>query len=154
MVNMNKLKDPAVYALLAGDGQIRYVGSTSQNATTRLWEHISRARAGHPSPVYQWMRSVPLESISVVVVAREHDPSTREALEASVIKQFLDEGHPLVNRLSRDGRLNSMAPESRALIGAKAKGRDTWTKGKRGEAAGWTPERRARQSERMRNRAA
>lgn len=43
MVNVNYRKDPAVYALHAGDHVLAYVGSTSKNSQNRLYEHIYRA---------------------------------------------------------------------------------------------------------------
>lgn len=154
MTNMNKHLDPCVYALHGDDGQIAYVGSTSKNATNRRWEHVYRARSGHSAPVYEWMREVGIDSVGVVVIAREPDPVLREALEVSSIVQLIEEGHPLVNQMSRDGRPGSMSQETKRRVGTANAGRATWIKGKRGEAAGWTAERRAAQSRRFRDQAA
>jgi len=54
MVNTNKRKEPAIYGLYSEPGVYHYIGSTSQNSRTRLWEHIYRARNNHSAPVYQW----------------------------------------------------------------------------------------------------
>jgi hypothetical protein len=127
MVNVNNRRDPAVYALHAGDHLYGYVGSTSKNSQNRLYEHIYRARTGHISPVYQWMREVGLENVQVVDLAKESDRETREALEVVLIAQLIAEGHPLRNQIARDGRPGSMSARSRELISER-----------------WTPERRER----------
>jgi hypothetical protein len=147
MVNMNKFRDPAVYALHAGDGVYAYVGSTSVNSKMRLYEHISRARRGHPSPVYEWMRSVGVENVVVVDLLKCFDPNDRLKLEAQLIVDFIAQGYPLVNRVSRDGVIGSMSEESKRLISEKQAGRPSWITGKRGVEAGWTDERREASSE-------
>lgn len=146
MVNQNKLIEASVYVLHAGDEILAYVGSTSKNAPNRLWEHKYRARTGHAAPVYQWMREVGIENVRAVVLAFEPDAEIRQALEAVTIAQLLAEGHPLVNAKSRDGVVDSMSETTKALIGNRNRGRETWIKGKTGEAAGWTQERREKQS--------
>ena len=152
MVNMNKHIDPCVYVLHSGDGVIAYVGSTSKNALNRLWEHNYRARSGHAAPVYEWMREVGVEAVTVEVLHREADREKREALEVKTILRLLSEGHPLRNQVSSDGKRNSMSQLSRDRIGLANRGKEPWTKGKRGEAAGWTEQRRREQSERMKER--
>lgn len=141
-----------IYALHAGDGVYRYVGSTSKNSKNRLYEHIYRARSGHPSPVYMWMREVGTDHVQVVDLVKVEDDSLREVLEAATIAHMIKAGHPLTNRMSRDGTPGSMAEESKRLIGEKAHGRPTWIKGKTGEDAGWTDARRRAQSDRIRAR--
>ena len=154
MVNMNKFLDPCVYVLHAGDGVIAYVGSTSKNALNRLWEHNYRARSGHSAPVYEWMRSVGLEKVAVEVVHREPNREKREALAVATIVRLRAEGQPLRNQNSIDGNLNSMSPAARKRVGRANVGKETWIKGKTGEAAGWTEERRLKQSEIMKARRA
>jgi len=150
MVNVNTFRDPAIYALHAGDGVYRYVGATSKNSKNRLYEHIYRARSGHMGPVYVWMREVGLENVQVVDLAKVADDDLRLRLEATTIAHLIQAGYPLVNRISRDGVPNSMADESRKLISAAHSGRPTWIKGKSGIEAGWTERRREAQRERMR----
>lgn len=104
MANVNTRRTPAVYALHSGDYIFHYVGSTSVNSDNRLYEHISRARAGHRAPVYQWMREVGPENVRVVDIVRERDKEMREALEVSAIAQFLAEGFPLTNRIWAKGK--------------------------------------------------
>ena len=152
VVNMNKFRDPAVYALHAGDGVVRYVGSTSKNAQNRLWEHIYRARSGHTAPLYCWMREAGLDAVQVTVIARIDDSRLREVLEAATIAHYISEGCDLLNQMSRDGRPGSMSEAVRSRISAANAGKVTWIKGLRGEDAGWTPERRAEQSRRMSDR--
>lgn len=134
MVNMNKLKRPSV------------------NSKNRLWQHIHRARSGHPSPVYEWMREVGLENVEVIDLEAVVETEDAEDLEAVWIARLIERGHPIVNRRGRDGIARSMAAESKALIGDKAKGRVTWIAGKTGDEAGWTDERRRAQSDRIRTR--
>jgi hypothetical protein len=97
MVNINHFKDPAVYALHAGDFLFHYVGSTSVNSKNRLYQHISRAQSGHSAPVYQWMRDVGVRNVQVVDLVKESDPELLDAFEISAIVQLRDEGHPLEN---------------------------------------------------------
>lgn len=145
-MNKNMTRQPVVYGLQVG-GSFGYVGMTRVNVKTRLWEHRSRGRSGHSAPVYEWMRSVGVELVEAVVL--DEDAST----ESEWIVKLLAEGHPLANQKSVDGVENSMSTATKKKIGASnsAKG-PTWIKGKTGEAAGWTPERRAAQSARMRER--
>lgn len=97
MVNMNHFEDPAIYALHAGDYLYAYVGTTKINTKNRLWEHRYRARSGHNSPVYQWMREVGIDNVQIEVIAREADVTLRDALEVAAIAQLKDAGYPLVN---------------------------------------------------------
>lgn len=151
MVNMNKLRDPSIYALFVREGEYHYIGSTSINAQNRLWEHIHRARSGHDAPVYAWMREVGIENVRFCVLVSESDTEAREKIEAQMICQFIEQGHPLKNRISRDGVVRSMSDESKAIISKKQTGKKTWIYGKRGLDAGWTDERRKAQSERMKS---
>jgi len=150
LVNMNKFKDPAIYALRAGDGEIRYVGATKGNSKNRLWEHIYRANSGHRGPVYVWMREVGVRNVEVIDLEKIDDVSRIHEIEADWIRRLIEEGVDLVNQIARDGIVNSMSEESKKRIGSAKKGRDTWIKGKTGDAAGWTAERRAKQSARIR----
>jgi len=146
----SRAEEPCVYALHGGDGLYAYVGSTSKSAKTRLWEHVSRARAGHSAPVYVWMSAVGIDSVTIEVIAVENNDAVRNALEVSTIVQLAAEGFPLVNQKSRDGVEGSMSSSSKLRIGAAMAGRTPWVKGRHGEDAGWTPERRRAQSERIR----
>lgn len=152
MPNMNKFLAPCVYALHAGDFVFRYVGSTSKNSTNRLWEHNYRAGRDHQAPVYKWMREVGVENVRVVDLIKITADDDMPKVEASVIRQLIENGHPLLNAIARDGVPNSISPEMRSRIGQSRKGMPTWIAGKKGEEAGWTDERRARQSETMKAR--
>lgn len=154
MVNMNKLKRPAIYALHTGDHRYFYVGATCQNSQTRLWEHIHRARSGHTGPVYAWMREVGIANVEVVDLEPITEPENRAVQEAACIARMIEAGHPLVNRIARDGVPNSMSAESKALLSARRAGKPTWIKGRRGDDAGWTDARRQAQSDRMKARRA
>lgn len=154
MVNMNKHIDPCIYALHIGDGLLHYIGSTSKNPLNRMWEHIYRARSGHTAPVYDWMREVGIDNVQVAVLRKEPDAGNRKITEAQFIADLLAEGHPLKNQISRDGNLNSMSATSRAKIGEANRGKPSWISGKTGEDAGWTEERRALQSARMKKKGA
>lgn len=123
MVNMNHHKDPAVYALHAGDFLFRYVGSTSVNSQNRMYQHAYRARSGHGAQVYQWIRSVGIENVRVVDLIHETDPVMRNALEVCAIVQLADEGHPLVNSLWIKGDGDQVASNEyrRRVSAARAK---------------------------------
>ena len=135
---------PVVYGLRAGDF-FGYVGMTRVNAKTRLWEHRSRARQGHSAPVYDWIRSVGIENLEIEIL----DSSVEN--ESAWILRLINEGHPIANQQARDGIKGSTSAESKERIGAPKRGHDTWIKGLRGEAAGWTLERRAAASVTMKN---
>lgn len=148
MVNMNKYKNPAIYALYAEEGVYSYIGSTSKNSLNRLWEHNYRARNGHTAPVYEWMRSVGIENVRVIDLISLVDVANPAELEAQTIANYIAAGHPLVNQISRDGVVGSMSESSKKRIGEKNAGKPTWIKGKRGVEAGWTDERRRLLAER------
>lgn len=152
MVNMNKYKDPAIYALYVDEGVFCYIGSTSKNSLNRLWEHNYRAKSGHTAPVYQWMRSVGIENVKVIDLIKLDEVMNAVELEAKTIANYIAAGHPLVNQVSRDGVIGSMSESSKKAIGAKNSGKETWIKGKRGSEAGWSDERKRMQSERMRRK--
>ncbi len=142
MVNMNHHRDPSVYALSEPAGGFFYVGKTSINPTNRWWEHRSRARTGHPSPVYVRMREVGIESVEVIVLEKLGDTQDPIEREAFWIKKLLADGYPLANELGRDGVPNSMSERMKNHLSETRKGKPTWIKGKTGVEAGWTEERR------------
>lgn len=150
MVNMNKFEEPSVYALVAPGGGLFYVGRTMKNAQNRLWEHIYRARSDHPAPVYQRMREVGYQDVTYQVLHFLQEGEDAREIEAAWIKSLLDSGHDLVNAFGRDGRPDSWSPERIERGMPTRRGKPTWIKGKRGEEAGWTEERRRAQSERRR----
>lgn len=145
-MNPRMERRPAVYGLKAGD-EFGYVGSTTVNIRTRLWEHRSRARSGHTAPVYRWMRLVGIENVEIVELAAGDD---LRALEVECLVRLRADGHVLYNQSGVDGREHSMSVRTRRLLGASRRGKPTWIKGKRGVEAGWTEERRRAQSERRR----
>lgn len=150
MVNMNKHKEPAIYALYTEPGVYYYIGSTSKNSLNRLWEHKYRARNNHTAPVYKWMRSAGIENVRVIDLISLAGVSNAAELEAVTIANYLAAGHPLTNQIARDGVVGSMSDYSKQAISEKNSGKSTWIKGKTGVDAGWTAERRAAQSERIR----
>lgn len=156
MVNMNHYEDPAIYGLTAADGGVFYVGRTSVNTLNRWWQHKSRARSGHTAPVYVRMREVGIECVGWTVLEKFNDlpdgadPRDREAYW---IERGLSLGWPLVNRLGTNGVADSWSAEMRSAGIPKRRGRPTWIKGKTGEEAGWTDERRTRHSREMQLRA-
>lgn len=148
MVNVNKRRDPAIYALHSGDHKYFYVGFTMRNSDNRLYQHNYRARIGHPSPVYQRMREIGEGKVYVTNLQLLSGTDDAKAIEASWIRQLLKGGHPIVNELGRDGIPDSMSAAARKRVGDANRGRETWIKGKTGEEAGWTDERRAAAAER------
>ncbi len=153
MVNVNYRRTPAVYALHAGDERFFYVGSISKNSDNRLYEHIYRAHTGHKAPVYRAMRDLGIRNIQVVDLCPIADPSRRLELETAWIVRLLEEGHPLVNQLGRDGIPNSMSAEMKTKVSKSKKGKPTWIKGRTGVEAGWTEERRQAAAASMKARA-
>jgi predicted GIY-YIG superfamily endonuclease len=145
-MNYNMERETVIYALVDSQGRIGYVGSTQVNAKTRYWEHRSRARSGHTAPVYEWIREVGVDSFTYVELEKLEAGSDVSILEAQWIKKLIDEGHPLQNQIARDGVPNSNGERMKEILSASRKGKPTWIKGKRGEEAGWTEERRKQQA--------
>lgn len=153
MVDMNKFKEPAVYAL-THDGGFFYVGYTSSNTLNRWWQHISRAQNGHDAPVYRWMRDVGIRNVGYQILELVENPSEAGEIEAGWIKTLIDEGHELTNAIARDGTAHSISEEMRSRMGVKMKGKPTWIKGLTGADAGWTEERKENHSATMRRKRA
>lgn len=143
MVNVNHRREPAVYALHTGDHRYFYVGATRKNSQNRLYQHVSRALEGHSAPVYVWMRTVGVRNVQAFDLESITDTTACEKIEAVWIQRLIREGHPLTNRIARDGVPHSVSRESVAISSATRRGKPTWIKGKRGEDAGWTDARRA-----------
>lgn len=150
MTNMNKLINPSIYGLTVDGRVFFYVGSTKKNSKNRLWEHIYRANKGHNAPVYKRMRELGPYNVQVVDLQSTVGVLEVASLEAKLIRQLLDEGHPLTNQLGRDGVPGSMSEEARRHLSEDRKGKPTWIKGKRGLEAGWTEERKRAFGERVR----
>ena len=151
-MNGNMTRECVIYALEDKAGNIGYIGSTKVNAKTRWWEHRSRARAGHAAPVYDWIRSIGIDNLQYRVLKSVQEIAEVEKVEASLIKSFIESGHPIQNQMGRDGVPKSHTERTKKIVSEKKKGKPTWIKGKRGEEAGWTEERRARQSQTMKAR--
>lgn len=139
-MNKREPRQPAIYGLRSG-GVFGYVGKTTTNAKTRWWEHRSRAKNGHEAPVYVWMREVGVETVEVVEL-EQTIPENLENLEVVWIAKLMAEGHPLQNQFGLDGKPNSWSPATKEKVGSSRRGKPTWIKGKTGEEAGWTEERR------------
>jgi hypothetical protein len=149
-MNRNMLREIVIYALVDTDQRVGYVGSTTVNTKTRYWEHRSRARKGHTAPVYEWIRSVGVDTFSYVELEKLDDSGRVALAEAGWIKKLIDEGHPLTNQVARDGVPHSNGERMKQLLSRERKGKPTWIKGKTGVDAGWTEERRKAQAERFR----
>jgi predicted GIY-YIG superfamily endonuclease len=148
-MNNNMERETVIYALVDSDGKIGYVGSTQVNAKTRYWEHRSRARNGHTAPVYEWVRQVGVDSFTYEELEKLQNAEDVALIEAGWIKKLIDEGHPLQNQIARDGVPGSNGERMKQILSESRKGKPTWIKGKRGEEAGWTEERRKQQAERF-----
>jgi hypothetical protein len=146
-MNKNSVRKPVIYGLIH-DGGFFYVGRTRTNLQERFWQHSYRARSGHNAPVYAYMREVGISNIEPVELEEISDWESSASLEAEWISKLINEGHALTNQLGRDGVPDSWSEEMRAKMSIIQSGRETWIKGKRGEGAGWTDERRAAQSAR------
>lgn len=143
---MNKFKKPSIYALTEPDGGFFYVGRTKLNSQNRLWEHIYRARINHSAPVYQKMNQVGVSNVTVIDLEYLSDDQDARMVEAWWIKSLIGSGYDIVNALARDGVPDSWSREMRERGMLSRRGIPTWIKGKKGEEAGWTQERRLAQS--------
>lgn len=149
MVNMNKFKDPCIYGLTAPGVGVFYVGYTSVNAKNRWWQHISRARSGHQSPVYRKMRELGVDSVGYEVLERVTNERDAFSIEARWIKKLFDDGVKLSNMIGADGSPHSLPEALRRTMGLSRRGLPTWIKGKSGPEAGWTEERKVAQAQTM-----
>lgn len=148
-MNPNMERERVIYALHDGSQKYGYIGTTGVNTKTRWWEHRSRARNGHPAPVYDWIRSIGIDNLQIETLAEVPEGSDPHLIEVKFIKQFLDDGHPIQNQIGRDGVPHSNGDRMKQALSRQRKGKPTWIKGKRGIEAGWTEERRKAQSERF-----
>lgn len=146
---MNKHRDPCIYALTTDAGDHFYVGRTKINAQNRLWEHNYRANSGHTAPVYARMREIGVGNVRVEILHSLAEGDDDKAIEAAWIKNLLDIGYQLVNAYGRDGTPDSWSVEQKERGVPSRRGVPTWIKGKTGDAAGWTEERKRAQSERI-----
>lgn len=143
MVNMNKFKQPAVYAITSlVSGDTLYIGFTTTNALNRFWQHKYRATSGHNAPIYKEMRRLGVENTSFTVIQFVDKVSEGKVIEAKTIKAMIDSGRKLFNELSRDGVVDSLPEHLKQKMSKERKNKDTWIKGKRGVEAGWTKERK------------
>jgi hypothetical protein len=149
-MNKNSIREPAVYGLFH-DGRLFYVGQTSVNIEERMWQHSYRARSGHSAPVYEYIRSVGIDNVKIEIIKAINPSDDVKKIEAEIIKTSIESGLDLKNQIARDGNINSMSDESKEKIGNKNSGKKTWITGLKGEQAGWTEERRAKQSERKKS---
>lgn len=146
---MNHHEDPCIYGLTY-DGRVFYVGYTSVNALNRWWQHRYRARSGHSAPVYEYMRAVGIDRVGWEVIEQLTPGSDHKTAEASHIARLIGEGFYLVNQMARNGIPDSWSEEMRNKVGNANRGRPSWIKGKRGEEAGWTQERKDNLAKRRR----
>jgi hypothetical protein len=149
-MNYNMERETVIYALIDSSQNVGYVGSTTVNTKTRYWEHRSRARSGHKAPVYDWIRSVGIDTFSYIELERFDGDVDVQVAEAAWIKKLIDEGHPLTNQVARDGIPRSNGERMKQILSEQRKGKPTWIKGKKGLDAGWTEERRKLQAVRLR----
>lgn len=145
-MNKNSIREPAVYGLFH-DGRLFYVGQTSTNIQERMWQHSYRTRSGHSAPLYEHIRAIGIDNVTIEIIQAIGESDDAKLVEAKIIKDSIDAGIDLKNQTSRDGKVNSMSPESVEKHVSKRRGKQTWITGLRGEDAGWTDERRARQAE-------
>ena len=134
---------PAIYGLYGPDGRAFYVGRTSRSVRARWYEHKYRA-PWHPGPVYEKWRE--LGEVTIRELEAGDDP-TRELYWTDLLRS---EGNDLVNQLGANGNPYAWSEDSKEKVGRANRGKTTWIKGKTGEAAGWTQERREQQAERIR----
>lgn len=148
-MNPNMKRERVVYALHDGRGNYGYIGTTGVNTKTRWWEHRSRARGGHPAPVYDWIRSIGVDNVQIETLCNVPDEIEPHLIEVEFITKFLNDGHPIQNQIGRDGVPHSNGERMKQSLSNQRRGKPTWIKGKRGIEAGWTDERKRAQAERF-----
>ena len=146
-MNKRSIRKPVIYGL-AHNGGFFYVGKTGANLAERFWQHTHRARSGHRSPVYVYMREVGISNVEPIELEEVLDWNTSDEMEIRWIKKLASEGHALTNQISTDGIPGSWSDAMKQKMSIIQRGKDTWIKGKTGADAGWSDERREAQSAR------
>jgi len=144
-MNKNSAREPAIYGLFC-EGRLFYIGQTTTNIEERMWQHAYRTRSGHSAPVYEYIRCIGIDNVTIKVIRLLEPFDDAKKIEAQIIADAIQNGNELQNQLSRDGVIDSLSDETKKKIGADRKGKPTWIKGKTGIEAGWTDERKAKQS--------
>jgi hypothetical protein len=149
-MNKNSIREPAVYGLFH-NGRLFYVGQTSTNTQERMWQHSYRARSGHSAPVYEHIRSIGIDNVTIEIIQAVGSSDNAKKIEAEIIKTSIESGLNLKNQIARDGNVDSMSMSAKDKISSKNSGKKTWIAGLRGEEAGWTDDRRKKQAERKKS---
>lgn len=112
-----------IYALLCPQGEIRYIGKTT-NPEARLAAHISKAKTGQTKHhAANWIRSLinsgEKPAIEIVFEVPEGEPW--EPYEIRLIAEFKNEGHRLTNSTGGGDGFFDVSPEAIAKRVAAAK---------------------------------
>ena len=113
-----------IYALhLRGqEGDVRYVGQTSQGATIRLSGHFGQAAIGTRFPVCNWLRKHGKSEVVMTVLEVLDSPSYLDAAESRLISHWREvQGTRLLNVKTGGGqsRGHKRTPEQIAAISGK-----------------------------------
>lgn len=105
-----------IYALLCPEGEIRYIGKTT-NPASRLRAHISKARSGETKHhAANWIRSLlnrgEKPTVEVLLEVPEGEPW--EPYEVRLISEFRDQGHRLTNSTGGGDGFFDLSAESMA----------------------------------------
>lgn len=116
-----------VYGLASSrDGELRYVGQTSQPLKVRLYSHIGKAKSGLKGYLSSWILSVLSAGFKVEIFSIRPD-AERNAEEIRLIALYRNVGARLVNMTDGgEGSLGKkrgpMSEEMKARISATKKG--------------------------------
>lgn len=128
---MNTQKRYLLYCLVdpSAEGEIRYIGITSENLSKRLGKHVYEAKTGGKNYRCNWIRSLLKENIKPEIHLLDSLPSWEDACKSEIqtIKELREIGYRLVN--GTDGGEGSVGfkhtEESKAKLSAAMKGKQT-----------------------------
>lgn len=127
----------SIYALKDSEGRVHYVGATISPLSERLGKHLTAARIGKRTVVFEWIRSIDF-AVKICLLDSVLD-CVSDATEDLWIRCFRATGEPLKNvKPGGNGGPFKLTPEQRRKIGESNRRRFS------------SPEARRIQSERVR----
>ena len=121
-----------IYVLCQPDGEIRYIGKTVRPLSLRFQAHLSRARNGEKSHLFNWIRLILSAGFlpTITLIGEVEGNGSQE--EQAWIAYGKQEGWRLVN--STEGGEGSLGyiptEETRKKLSKSLKGIPSWNKGK------------------------
>lgn len=140
------MKHAIVYALMEPNGEIRYVGQTSDTLSGRLAQHIWAAKKKRKTYVHKWINSILKKGLKPKIITLEENATWNKS-EIEWISKLRSEGNRLTNCSDGgDGTLGyKHSKETKAKIAKALNGN------KNGLGRQWIPDESFKEGCRERN---